>query len=145
MTLPRPQRAAALGAAALLLVVALAYRPASAQTSQEATAPSAMREGEGRITGRVLDGKTGAPLEGVTVILSFPSSAEAGEAKQEFRLTDSAGEFVFTAVLAGRYRVEFLKSGYGAETLAEFAVEPGRESRADSRLEARASDEGKTG
>src|SRR5262245_8507192 len=106
MTLPRPHRAAALGAA-LLLVAAWADRPASAQA---ADAAGATRAGEGRIAGRVSDEKTGAPLEGVTVVLSFPVPPEGGEAKQEFRVSDSAGEFVFVAVPAGRYRVEFLKS-----------------------------------
>src|SRR5688572_6101969 len=127
MTLPRPQRAAALGAAALIFVAALASGPASAQT----------RAGEGRIAGRVSDAKTGAQLEGVTVILSFPSPPEGGEVKQEFRVTDSAGEFVFGAVPSGRYRVEFLEAGYAAGSLADFAVDAGRESRAALQIEER--------
>ena len=135
-----------LGAAALLFVAALADRPASAQTpAQPPPAPDALRAGEGRIAGRVLDDKTGAPLEGVTVVLSFPSPPEGGGARQEFRVSDGAGEFVFQAVPAGRYRVEFLRSGYGSATLADLAVDSGRESRADSSLEARANTEGEAG
>jgi TonB-dependent receptor len=140
MMLPRPERAAAL-AAALLIAAVCAHRPASAQVPPTA---SDLRAGEGRITGKVSDRQTGAPLEGVTVVLSFPAPREGGEAEQEFRVTDSAGEFVFTAVPAGRYRVEFLKSGYSAASLTELAVESGRESRADSPLEARASGEDQT-
>ena len=141
MTLPRPQRAAALGAAALLFVAALASGPASAQTPSEPPA-AGLRAGEGRIAGRVSDSKTGAQVEGVTVILSFPSPPEGGEVKQEFRVTDSAGEFVFGAVPAGRYRVEFLKAGYSAGTLADFTVDSGRESRADLQIAQRAAAEG---
>src|SRR5688572_3182950 len=133
---PRSQRAAALVAAALLLVAALVSGPAFAQTPSEQPA-AAMRAGEGRIAGRVSDAKTGAQLEGVTVILNFPSPPEGGEVKQEFRVTDSAGEFVFGAVPAGRYRVEFLKAGYGAGALADFAVDSGRESRAELQIEER--------
>ncbi len=50
----RPQRAAALGAAALLFVAALVGGPASAQVPpEEPAAAGALRAGEGRIAGRV--------------------------------------------------------------------------------------------
>jgi len=111
---PRPKSAAAFGATALLLVAALAVGPAWAQQAPPEPPAAALRAGEGRIAGRVGDDKTGAQLEGVTVVLSFPSPPEGGEVKQEFRVTDAAGEFVFGAVPAGRYRLEFLKAGYGA-------------------------------
>ena len=101
----RSHSAVALGWAALLVVAIVAGTPASAQ--------------EGRVAGRVTDPKTGAPLKGVTVILSAPVPAGGGEPRQEFRLTDSSGEYVFTAVPAGRYVLEFLLSGYESARLSD--------------------------
>jgi TonB-dependent receptor len=123
---------------ALLLLAAFAGSPSSAQTPAQEPAAVEMRAGEGRIAGRASDKQSGAPLEGVTVVLTFPPPAGGGEPEQEFRVTDGQGEFVFNGVPAGRYKLEFLKSGFGAESLSEVEVSSGRERRADSTLVARA-------
>ena len=76
----------------------------------------------------------------MTVVLNYPSPPDGGDAQQEFRITDGDGEYVFAAVPAGRYRIEFLKTGYGAASIADVEVVSGRESRADSAISPRARD-----
>src|SRR5262245_42100594 len=107
----RSLSAAALGSVLLLIAAALAADPAWAQTA-------AVGEG-GRIAGRVLDAETGAPVEGVTVVLNHPPPAEGGEARQEVRTTGADGAFAFDGVPAGRYRVDYAKTGYRASTLVD--------------------------
>src|SRR4030095_3316122 len=118
----RSLRAAALGAAFLLILAAFVSDPASAQ------------QGEGRIAGRVSDDQTGAGVEGVTVILNYPSSPDGGAPHQERLETDSDGKYAFASVPAGRYRIELLKAGYGSASIADIEVVSGRESRADSKI-----------
>ena len=125
----RSLRAAVLGALVLLFVAAVAGDPAWAQQP-----PS----GEGRIAGRVTDAQSGAGMEGVTVVLNFPAPPDGGAARQELGSTDSDGEYVFTAVPAGRYRIEFLKTGYQAPGITDLEVAAGQESRADSAMSPRA-------
>jgi TonB-dependent receptor len=136
----RSQRAAALGWAALLFV-AVAGTPASAQQTPS-DAAAATRRGEGRIAGRVTDQKTGAALKGVTVILS-DTPPGGGEPRQEFRLTDSSGEYVFTAVPTGRYALEFLISGYESARLSNQEMAADRETRADTAVAPRATEPAK--
>src|SRR4030095_15901678 len=88
----RSLRAAALGAAFLLILAAFVSDPASAQ------------QGEGRIAGRVSDDQTGAGVEGVTVVLNYPSSPDGGAPHQELLETDSDGKYAFASVQAGRGR-----------------------------------------
>src|SRR5262245_53862133 len=107
----RPLRAAALGLAAILLVATVGT-PATAQQPEQAPGEIAVPSGEGRIVGRVADEQSGAPLQGVTAILSSPEPPGGGSPRQESRITDSAGEFEFAPVPAGHYRLEFLQSGY---------------------------------
>src|SRR5262245_2329569 len=134
----RPLRAAALGSVALLFVAALAGDPAAAQQPPEAAQETAPR-GEGRIAGRVTDDQTGAGVEGITVVLTYPPPADGSAPHQELQSTDAQGHYAFTNVPAGRYRVEFTKTGYRAGTIADLEVRPGQESRADSTLSPRAS------
>jgi outer membrane receptor protein involved in Fe transport len=135
----RSLRAAALGSAALLLfAAAVASNPASAQQPPGDAGASALREGEGRIAGRVTGNQTGAGIEGVTVVLTFPSPPDGGAAHQELQATDSDGNYVFASVPVGGYRIEFLKTGYGAARITHLEVVSGRESRADSAISPRA-------
>ncbi len=122
----RSLRAAALGAAFLLIIAASVSNPASAQ------------QGGGRIAGRVSDDQTGAGVAGVTVVLNHPAPRDAGAPRQELQETDSDGKYAFASVPAGRYRIEFLKAGYDSASITDFEVISGRESRADSKISPRA-------
>ncbi len=104
--------------AALLLPV-----PAPAQ---EAAAP-----GEGTVAGRVIDGETGTPVEGATVIVISPQPEDGSQARQEVQTTDAEGAFEFPAIPAGQYTISFVKSGYRSSTLTNFEVQAGEQNRAD--------------
>jgi TonB-dependent receptor len=128
-----------------LLVAAAVGERASAQEPPDAQTNRTPRAGEGRIAGRVVDEQTGAPQKGVTVILNPPAPADGSAPRQEFRVTDTSGEYLFDPVPAGHYRLEFLKTGYSSSNLADVAVESGREARGDMRITARAADPGESG
>jgi hypothetical protein len=94
--------ATALGLA-LLLVGGLAH-------AQETT---------GRVTGRVSDQDTGAPMGGVTVIMQGPQGEDA-------TLTDDKGEYRFTSLPIGTYVIRF----YAANTATQ-VEQPGVVVQAD--------------
>src|SRR5262245_23828105 len=100
----RPLRGAVLGAAALWITIAL--------TADRASAQAAVRDGQGRIAGRVLDASSGEPVEGVTVVLTHAEGADGGNGREELRSTGADGAFAFEGVPPGKYRVDYTKSGY---------------------------------
>ncbi|TMA33713.1 MAG: hypothetical protein E6J87_09300 [Deltaproteobacteria bacterium] len=118
-------RGAALRSVFLLIVAAVAG-PAPAQPLSEPAGA-----GEGRVVGRVVDGESAAPVEGVTVVLNAPAPAAGGEPRQELATTNADGAFAFERIPAGRYRIDFSKSGYRAASLADFEVLAGQDNRAD--------------
>jgi hypothetical protein len=128
----RPLRAAALWSIALLFVAGVTGDLAWARQ-----APGEAGAIGGRIAGRVTDDQTGAGAEGVTVLLTYPPPA-GGAARQELAVTDAKGEYAFASVPAGRYRIEFFKTGYRAASIVDVEVVSGRESRADSAISTRA-------
>ena len=70
-----------------------------------------------RVTGRVVEAETGAPLSGAFVLLvpvvqSFPAAAMGPPQA----LTDTNGEFAVERVWAGRYRIEIQKTGFAPVT-----------------------------
>jgi hypothetical protein len=95
------------GATALGLVLLLAGGVAHAQ------------ETTGRVTGRVSDQDTGAPMGGVTVIMQGPQGEDA-------TLTDDKGEYRFTSLPIGIYVIRF----YAANTSAQ-VEQPGVVVQAD--------------
>src|SRR5436309_3067449 len=77
--------------------------------------PPAMPPGaaNARVTGRVVEAETGAPVSGAFVLLvpvvqSFPAAAMGPPQA----LTDTNGEFAVERVWAGRYRIEIQKTGF---------------------------------
>src|SRR5262245_13962552 len=97
-------RGAALGSV-FLLIIATVTDSASAQQS-----PGPAGSNEGRVVGRVVDGESAAPVEGVTVVLNTPAPAGGGEPRQELATTNADGAFAFERVPAGSYRLDFSKS-----------------------------------
>jgi hypothetical protein len=144
--LARPCLAPALG---LLLVAGLAAAPVRAEEDvgdvfkslgtahtvdaegEDEAALSGLEKDEGVVRGRVFDGEMGVPVRGVTVILIWPTPADGSEAHQEVRVTDADGAFSFSPVPAGKYTVSFVKSGYRASTMTDFAVQPAQINVAD--------------
>ena len=72
-------------------------------------APAAIQAAGGTISGTVRSTKTGEPLKSVQVSLSLAS--DSGTAPLN-ATTGPAGEFLYTELLAGQYRLSFRKSGY---------------------------------
>ena len=72
-------------------------------------APAAIQAAGGTISGTVRSTKTGEPLKSVQVSLSFAS--DSGTAPLH-ATTGPAGEFLYTELPAGQYRLQFRKSGY---------------------------------
>jgi outer membrane receptor protein involved in Fe transport len=74
------------------------------------------------LSGRVLDGASGAPLPYLTVQLrrQKDTSFVAG------RLTDTAGAFVFTSLAKGEYRLDVRRIGYAPLSRAVFVGELSR-------------------
>ncbi len=89
----------------------------------------------GSVVGRVVDGASGAPLDGVAVTVTWPAEAGA-EPRHETRVSDARGEFELQAVPPGRYEIRFTKAGYREATLRDFAVAAGQANRADASLAA---------
>jgi hypothetical protein len=71
------------------------------------------QETTGRVTGRIVDQDTGAPLAGVTVIAQGPQGEEA-------TITDDRGQYDFTSLKVGTYVLRF----YVANTSTQ-AEQPG--------------------
>ncbi|MDJ0849362.1 MAG: TonB-dependent receptor [Myxococcota bacterium] len=102
----------------------------ASQSETGAPAPAA-RAGEGTIVGQVFDADSGAPVAGVTVIVTWPPPADGSEPKIEVKVTDAGGAFEFPSVPEGSYTVAFSKSGYRPATMNNFAVQAGQLNRAD--------------
>lgn len=94
-------------------------------------AASKQQEGRGSIAGRVFDGETGTPVEGVTIILTWPPPDGGGEPHQQVAVTDADGAYEFASVPAGSYDLDFVKAGYRSSTMTKFQVEPGVVNTAD--------------
>ena len=71
--------------------------------------PAAIQAAGGTISGTVRSAKTGEPLKSVQVSLSVAS--DSGTAPLH-ATTGPAGEFLYTELPAGQYRLQFRKSGY---------------------------------
>ena len=87
------------GGAAIAVGVALLLSAGGIARAQETT---------GRVTGRVTDKDTKAPLGGVTVVLQGPQGEDA-------TLTDDKGEYLFTSLPVGPYVLRF----YAANATAQ--------------------------
>src|SRR5262245_62225001 len=88
------------------------------------------RAADGAIAGQVYDGKTGAPLAGATVVVTWPAPPGGSTPRQETRETGADGTFELS-VPEGSYHLAFRKPGYSDSEVATFAVRPGQKNRAD--------------
>lgn len=76
--------------------------------------------GEGRgesdrpgVVGRVVDGETRRPLEGVNVTLRWDVDSLASRVETRGATTDERGRFAFRELPDARYRLELARAGYG--------------------------------
>jgi len=74
----------------------------------------------GAIAGRILDGKTGAGLEGARILLVNTPLVTASAAD---------GRFVLGGVEPGRYQLQVAAVGYAPDTLSQFNVASGDTAR----------------
>lgn len=68
--------------------------------------------GQGRIAGKVTD-QSGAPIEGVVITATLPSSENRGPASQK---SNAKGEWSIGGIAGGSWTVEFTKDGYKTRT-----------------------------
>lgn len=78
----------------------------------------AIAANEGRITGRVVDKETGAPVGGVAILLE---GADSGT------VTNDSGDYSIQSAPEGVYTLSFIKSGYIEASVTDFAVVGGEE------------------
>ncbi len=101
---------------------------------EEAEAEAAtqdLAQDEGLIRGQVFDAESGSPVKGVTVIVVWPPPADGSVARQEVATTDFDGAYEMRDVPAGRYELNFVKSGYRTSKITNFEVLPREINRAD--------------
>jgi outer membrane receptor protein involved in Fe transport len=70
-------------------------------------------EGQGFVSGQVVDKATGQPVSGVAILLE---GTEVGT------ITDSDGRYTLGPAPAGEYTINFIKSGYIEANVTDFAV-----------------------
>ncbi len=92
--------------------------PESVQLSPQTHAATLMR-GNGRLTGMVSD-QSGAALPGASVRLLDENSGVIAETT-----TESNGQYTFSGVSAGNYRVEIERQGFQKNVIAGLNVSPG--------------------
>ena len=93
------------------------------------------------IAGRVLDATSGEPVEGASVVVTWPAPADASEPHRETRVTGPDGTWEVTGISGGTYALRIEKSGFKAAQIARFVVRPGESPRADLSLSALGSTE----
>jgi TonB-dependent receptor len=91
---------------------------------------------ESTIAGRVLDATSGEPVEGASIVVTWPAPADGSAARKETRTTGADGTWEVTGVPAGTYAVRIEKSGFKPAQIARFVVRPGESPRADLNLNA---------
>jgi TonB-dependent receptor len=91
---------------------------------------------ESAIAGRVLDAASGEPVEGASVLVTWPAPTDGSSARKETRVTAADGTWEVTGVPAGTYSVRIEKSGFKPAQIARFVVRPGESPRADLSLTA---------
>jgi hypothetical protein len=74
---------------------------------EEATSINAALHEAGKITGKVTDASTSAPVEGITVC----AQSATGEFAGRCGFTNASGEYAITALNTGEYKVEFSANG----------------------------------
>lgn len=75
----------------------------------------------GKLTGTIHD-PSGAPVSNATVIISAQKTD-----RFEMAVSDAQGNFSFTALAAGKYKMRVLKPGFDEYRVTQIAVEPGRD------------------
>ena len=89
------------------------FETMDAVVDEVAVEDDSLEAGEGRITGRVVDKETGAPIAGVAILLE---GTDAGT------VTDSDGAYRIQSAPEGLHTLSFIKSGYIEANVTEFEV-----------------------
>src|SRR5262245_31681227 len=85
--------------AALVVIAIMTSVGSSAQSTVQDSRQSPTSIGTALIIGRVVDGTTGAPVEGVTVTIGGANAPRTGN----IVLVDSQGRFMFRGLSAGTF------------------------------------------
>ena len=86
------------------------------------------QEATGTISGRVFDGGTRAPIDGVTVVVEFPEPEDGSVPLELVTQSGPAGDFEFDEeVPAGFYVISLVKAGYRASVITDFQVVAGED------------------
>lgn len=86
------------------------------------------QEGAGTISGRVFDGETRAPIEGVVVVVEFPEPEDGSVPLELVAQSGPAGDFEFDERLpADVYVISLVKAGYRASVITDFEVVAGQD------------------
>jgi len=109
----------------LILLAALLVAPRFAS----AQAPAA----GGDLRGQVYDSETGLAVRGAAVELLWPAE-DPTPGRRDEATTDVDGNFLFRGLPAGTYQLRFSRTGYRDSELAQVAVRPGPDNRADFAL-----------
>ena len=101
----------------------------TAETAGDEDDAAGRKPGEGTLSGEVIDGSTGYPVAGVSVIVVHPG--EGGQRRQEVVTTDSGGSYRVPSLPPGRYDLSFVKSGYRSSAMTGFEVQADQNNIAD--------------
>lgn len=100
-----------------IILVALAVVLLAALTGP---AFAGLTKGRGKMSGSVVDGATGQPLQGVTVKLFYPKEKQF---HKPFPVTDAEGKWRIHYVAKGRWDLDFVKQGYELKKIS-YVVDP---------------------
>jgi hypothetical protein len=90
--------------------------------AQNPTTATAVKKGSSRITGKIVDSLTKAPLEYATVALTEATASGATNSV----ITDAAGNFKFESLAIGTYRLAVSYIGYPVKKLNTVSVSSGK-------------------
>jgi outer membrane receptor protein involved in Fe transport len=90
--------------------------------AQNPTTATAVKKGSSRITGKIVDSLTKAPLEYATVALTEATASGATNSV----ITDAAGNFRFESLAIGTYRLAVSYIGYPVKKLNTVAISSGK-------------------
>ncbi|RZL19397.1 MAG: carboxypeptidase-like regulatory domain-containing protein [Pedobacter sp.] len=94
----------------------------TATFAQNPTAAPAVKKGANRITGKIIDSLTKAPLEYATVALTEATASGTTNSV----ITDASGNFKFESLATGSYRLAVSYIGYPVKKLNTIVLASGK-------------------